>query len=417
MTTTAPIRLLHVELEGYGPTRQVGRLAWHERRALFEFNPGFLASGIALSPLHLRLQPNVLTAIPGLFDGLHGVFNDSLPDGWGRLLLDRHLRAQGLSPGALTPLDRLAYVGHRGMGALTYQPEHAQQMPSQTHALDLDDLAKDAQLVLAGETVDVLERLMELGGSSAGARPKVLIGLSDDRRSVVHGVDTLPPGHAHWLVKFRNQSDPDDMGALEVAYAAMAQLAGIQQNPVTLLPSKTGHGHFATLRFDRVGERRVHVHTACGMLHADHRLPSIGYETLLKATRALTKNQADVDQMFRRMVFNVLAHNRDDHTKNHAFLLREDGAWTVAPAYDLTFSDGPAGEHALDVAGEGRAPRLAQLLEVAKKTGVAAKTANACVAEVRAAVAAWPTIARDTGVSTASARRVTEALQRVAGAL
>lgn len=417
MTTTAPIRLLHVQLEGYGPVRPVGRLAWHERRILFEFDPAFLTSGFALSPFHLRQQAGVQPGPLEPFDGLHGAFQDSLPDGWGRLLLDRHLRAQGISPGALTPLDRLAYVGHRGMGALTYRPEYPREAEPPTRPLDLDELARDAQLVLQGEAIDVLEQLMDLGGSSAGARPKVLVGLSEDRRSVVHGVDALPPGHAHWLVKFRNQSDPEDMGALEVAYAAMAKLAGIQQNPVGLLPSRTGHGHFATLRFDRVGERRVHVHTACGLLHADHRLPSMGYETLLQATRGLTKNQADVDQMFRRMVFNVLAHNRDDHTKNHAFLMGDDGTWTVAPAYDLTFSDGPAGEHALDVAGEGRAPKLAHLMEVAKKTGVTARMAQTCVADVRAAVAEWPKIATATGVSPASARRVTEAMRRVASGL
>lgn len=392
-------------MEIAGVLQPVGRLAWQRGRALFEYAPAFVASGLSISPIRLPLEPRVFAATPEPFEGLHGVFNDSLPDGWGRLLLDRRLAQLRILPAALTPVDRLAYVGSRGLGALRYRPEYPSGRTRRA-AIDLDRLAKEARTVIDGDTAAVLVNLLDLGGSSGGARPKVLVGCSANKKRLIAGVDALPRGYAHWLVKFRSSADPPDVGAIEHAYSEMARAAGIDMTATHLFPAGKGPGYFGTERFDRRGNTRIHFHSACGLLHADHRLPSIGYETLLKATRLLTRSQPEVERMFRRMVFNVLAHNRDDHTKNHAFLLEEDGHWHCSPAFDVSFSAGPGGEHALDVAGEGKQPGMAQIAIVGRATGVDASFIRTCVEQVKTAVARWPIFASNSGVARASTRDI-----------
>ncbi len=391
------VRLLSVDLEIGGAFHPVGRLALQDRRILFEYAPAFIERGLQISPFHLPLMKEVVRGDPAIFDGLMGVFYDSLPDGWGRLLLDRRLAQLGILPGSLTPLDRLAYVGERGAGALRYRPEHERKPGTAT--IDLDALAEEARSVLEGESAEVLDTLVDLGGASGGARPKILVASSADRKRLVAGSEALRSGYSHWLVKFHSSTDPSDVGAIEHAYSQMARAAGIDMTPTHLFPAKSGAGYFGTERFDRRGNARVHVHSACGLLNADFRIPSMGYVSLLKATRALTRNQLEVDRMFRRMVFNVFARNRDDHTKNHAFILEEDGTWHSSPAFDLTFSSGPSGEHALDVAGEGLAPGVEHIANVARLSGVHTDIVRTCVDQVKDAVDRWPVHASASGVS------------------
>jgi serine/threonine-protein kinase HipA len=400
----AQISLLHVELDTAGTIEPVGRLAWRRGQSYFEYAPSFLKRGRSISPIKLPLEPRVFAGELEPFQGLHGVFNDSLPDGWGRLLLDRVLARRGILPSALTPIDRLAYVGSRGLGALRYRPEYDQERSRL--AVDLDVLAAHVRTVVDGDSEEVLDQLLELGGSSGGARPKVLVGVSANKHRILGGVDVLPPGYTHWLVKFRSSSDPEDVGAIEYAYSQMARAAGIAVPPTHLFPAGKGAGYFGTQRFDRRDNMRVHVHSVCGLLHADYRLPSISYEDLLKATRLVTRNQVEVDQMFRRMVFNVFAHNRDDHTKNHAFLLEVDGEWKCSPAYDVTFSSSMGGEHMLSVGGEGRQPSIEHITAVARDTGVDDKTVQVCVTEVREAVTQWPAFAATAGVSQRSTKSI-----------
>ncbi len=395
MTRFQPITLLRVEMGAH----LVGRLAWRDRVAYFEYDRAFLATRLEPSPFRLRLAPGVVEGPSGVFARLHGLFNDSLPDGWGRLLTDRKLREVGIQSGALTPLDRLAWVGVHGMGALVYRPEHPALATGADGTVDLDRLADESRLVLADDPKAVLDELLRVGGSPQGARPKALVGCSPDGSRLVHGVDDLPDGHEHWIVKFRAPGDPVDAGAIEHAYAEMAREAGIAMPPTRLFPAAKGPGYFGIKRFDRVGNRRVHMHTISGLLNIDHTLPSLGYDGLLKATRSLTRRQSEVEQMFTRMVFNVVAHNRDDHTKNHSFLMADDGTWSASPAYDVTLSSGPGGEHALDVAREGRNPGTAHILSVAKEVGVRQETALACIDRVRFAVNRWPEFASFSGVS------------------
>ena len=408
-----PISHMEVRIAG----EMVGRLVWHQRRAHFEYDRDFLEKGTEISPFRLPLRTGVQEAPPEPFQGLHGVFNDSLPDGWGRLLIDRKLRLNGIKPDALTPLDRLAFVGTHGMGALTYHPHYRASADDGTSFIDLDRLAEDARHVLVNDASAVIEQLLRLGGSPQGARPKALIGVSKDKSRIIHGEDDLPSDYEHWLVKFRAPEDAEDVGAVELAYAEMARLAGIDMPETYLFPAAQGPGHFAIKRFDRAGNGRLHMQTVSGLLNADHRLPSLTYNDLLKLTRTLTRDQKAVDQIFIRMLFNILAHNRDDHTKNHSFLMAADGNWTVSPGYDLTNSAGPGGEHSLAISGEGRKPTLGHILKAAKDGGIAESKITDMIDKTVTAIDRWPELAEQSGVgpeTTASIASELTAIRQIA---
>ncbi len=386
-----PINLLAVDLDMGAPLR-VGRLAYVDREILFEFDPEFPIDALNISPFLLKTTPgsSIIKGPERNFDGLHGVFNDSLPDGWGRLLMDRKLRDLGIRPDQLTPLDRLAWIGSKGMGALSYHPEHPELADGNIRVqVDLDEVAEASRIVLEDRPEAIFDYLLQVGGSPQGARPKALIGLASDGSSIIHGEENLPEGYAHWLVKFGTQYDIPESGLVEQAYADMAREAGVVMPDTRILPSLNGPGYFAVRRFDRDGNRRVHMHSICGLLHADFRVPSIGYEELLKATQVLTRRQPDVEQMFLRMVFNVYAHNRDDHTKNHSFLMDRSGEWRLSPAYDVIFSDGPGGEHTLDIAGKGKNPGLEDIQKVGAAVGISKAVMSESVDRVRAAVGRW----------------------------
>lgn len=402
--------VLRVSL-AYAPGDEVpaGRLALDGNVAVFEYDAAFAASGLSLNPMFGAVEPGLLRARePRVFRGLHGVFADSLPDAWGELLLARRLRSEGIAVGGLTALDRLALVGRRGRGALLYEP--AADGLGATHDVDLDRLAREADDVLQGDESVVLREIERLGGSSGGARPKVHVAL-DDGGKALSGDDALPAGFTHWIVKFPGSADRfADIGPLEAAYAEAARRAGVEMPRTRLVSAQSGPGYFATERFDRGpgGERR-HMLSAAGMLDADWVTPSIDYETLLNAVRAATRDQQAVLQMYRRMVFNVLAVNRDDHAKQHAFLLARDGIWHLSPAYDLTFAAGPGNEHYLAINGRGRDVARRDLLAVADGQSIRPRRANEIIDEVAAAVSDLPSIANDYGVTRATFAEVKRA--------
>jgi len=344
----ASVISLNVLLSHAAEQIPVGKLALKDRRIWFQYDAGFLGKRLELSPFKLPLKPDVVPCEDRVFEGMFGLFNDSLPDGWGRLLLDRHMRALGIAPETMTVLDRLAYVGKRGMGALLYEPDYAAEGHTE-NALDLNRLAQDALVVLDGSTNEVIDELLSLNGSSAGARPKIMTGVSKDKKRITHGVGDLADGYEHWLIKFSSRNDMPDCGAVEYAYSLMAKKAGIDIPETFLFPAAEGAGYFGVRRFDRRGNTRVHVHTVSGLLHADHRMPSLDYEAILKTALALTKSVPEAEALFRLAAFNVFAYNRDDHAKNFSFLMDTTGAWQAAPAYDLTFSSGPGGEHSTTV--------------------------------------------------------------------
>jgi serine/threonine-protein kinase HipA len=342
----------------------VGRIAvTPSGTAAFEYHRHWLAKGYSISPFFLPLKPGVFTSKQNPFSGNFGVFADSLPDGWGNLLLDRLLKKYQVNPASLNLLQRLAIVGSYGMGALCYEPEF--NLVSPTSSNDFNTLAIEVKKILGEEeSSSELEKLWFMAGSSAGARPKVMIKHNNE----------------HWLVKFPSSSDNKDIGSVEYQYSILARKAGLDMPETKLFEGK----FFGVKRFDIVNNHRVHIHSAAGLLHADFRLPSLDYSELIKATRALTRDENEVEKMFRLMVFNVLIGNKDDHAKNFSYIYNNN-QWKCSPAYDILPSNGKGGEHTTSVAGNGN-PQIQDILKVAIQTSIPKHKSTQIIDEVKAAL-------------------------------
>lgn len=363
----------------------VGVLYEENSRIFFEYAPDFLKSGMELSPFKLPLRSGVFEDVKRTFDGLFGLFNDSLPDGWGCLLLDRKLRKQGLQYDAITPLHRLSLIGRNPMGALEYEP--ADELTDTLGNIELDSLSGEVQNILEGKESDVLDELLKLNGSSGGARPKITAYVSHDRTRIVHGGAVCPDGFTPWMIKFTEKQDGRDFGELEYRYSLAAKRAGIIMPETHLFSSQNGKGFFGVERFDRTPAGKVHVHSACGLLHASHRYSCLDYENLLKLTTVLCKDRSQVKQMVLRMIFNVKSGNRDDHSKNFSFLLDEKNRWQLAPAYDLTPSAGINGEQTAMVNGKGRDITDADLVTAAQSADISVREVRPMLDAVNTAIA------------------------------
>ena len=375
---------LKLFLNMYGIRQEVGMLLQDKQRIFFEYSPDFLKSGIELSPFKLPLKAGVFEEKSRVFDGLFGLFNDSLPDGWGCLLLDRKLRKLGKSYAGITPLDRLSLIGANPMGALEYEPAAGD---SDLYGdIELDSLSGEVDRILDGEESLVLDELLKLNGSSGGARPKIVACVSSDRKQIIHGGKSLPDGFTPWIIKFSEKHDPQSSGELEYRYSLAAKAAGITMPETHLFPLKDGRGCFGVQRFDRTLKGKVHTHTACGLLHASHRFASLDYENLLKLTWILTRNHADVVEMVRRMIFNIKSGNKDDHSKNFSFLLNSRYQWQLAPAYDLTPSAGINGEQTCMVNGKGCNITDADLIKTAATANVSEVEAKALIDQITTAL-------------------------------
>ncbi len=359
---------LSVYLNLAGVRSLVGLLSDEGGEIYFEYAPDFLASGIELSPFKLPLKPGVFQETKRTFDGLFGLFNDSLPDGWGCLLLDRLLRRRGLSYETISPLMRLSLIGRNPMGALEYEP--ADEAAEQVGSVELDALAGEVDDVLNGSDGAHLDNLLSLNGSSGGARPKIVAWVSEDRQTIVRGTRSPGEGFTEWLIKFSQTNDPKNLGEEEYRYSLAAKASGIEMPQTHLFPSNKCGGYFGVQRFDRTSQGKVHVQTACGLLHASHRFSCLDYESLLKLTWVLTRDRRDTEEMVRRMVFNVKNKNRDDHSKNFSFMLTADQKWHLAPAYDLTPSVGINGEHTAMVNGKGRDITDTDLIKAAQVVNI-----------------------------------------------
>lgn len=352
----------------FSPTNRikVGTLFDLGRDTAFEYDRGFLATGLNLAPFRLPPRSGILVYDRSGNMDTFGVFEDSLPDGWGRRLVDVAYRQRfGRLPSVL---ERLACVGTNGMGALVYEPE--EPLEAEAEFADLAALAESAERFAEGKAEDVLPEVRRAGGSSGGARPKVFIGFNPQTGDVCAERESLPSGFEHWIVKFNTRQDGADAGIREFRYYEKAIAAGVSMMPSRLIETRTG-AFFATKRFDRtdVGGR-LHVASAAGLLHADFRTPGDEYALLFKLTDALTHDYSAKEELFRRATLNVLEHNRDDHLKNFAFLMDEQGRWSLAPFYDFTYSDGPNGWQTLSVAGEGANPTQADLDRLAHEVGL-----------------------------------------------
>ena len=382
---------------------EIGELVLARNKVYFKYSSSFLEKGIEISPFKMKLTSEVISADRLPFDGLFGVFNDSIPDGWGRLLLDRYLSSLGIAIQEINPLDRLAYVGTSGMGALTYRPEISKTF-DRDKQIELDEVAADMKNFLEGESTDVIEKLYQLGGSSGGARPKILVGYNKVSNHIIHGAEDLPEDYEHWIIKFPSSIDSPDIAHIEYAYHKMALDAGLTMNVCKLFAGKSGKDYFGTKRFDRVHDQRIHMHSASGLLHDNYRMSTMDYGHLMDCAFQLERSVESYSKVLRLAAFNVFAHNRDDHSKNFAFLMDKHGSWQISPAYDLTFSYSAHGHHSTMVAGESKNPGKKQLLELARVFDV--KDPEKILDEVRASISNWNTIANDCGVSSRSRNRI-----------
>ena len=346
-------------LQVFYDEKLVGTLAMTaDHKAAFQYSEEWIENGFPISPFSLPLKKQVFVPTKDYFDGLFGVFADSLPDNWGRLLLDRLLRAHKQNPDKLTVLDRLAIVGKSGMGALTYYPE--KKIDEQYGDVDLDELAEQCRKILNTEYSDRLDELYRLGGTSGGARPKIM--------TTVNGEE--------WIIKFPAHVDGENAGKMEYDYSCCAKKCGIIMSETRLFPSENCEGYFGIKRFDRIsdknGTKRIHMLTAAALLELNFEQPSLDYHSLMKLTKILTRdNEKDMREMFRRMCFTVFAHNRDDHSKNFTYLYNDEkDRWSLSPAYDLTYSNTYYGEHTTTVDGNGRNPGRKELLTVGIAAGM-----------------------------------------------
>ena len=350
---------------------------YQERLAAFEYDREWISEGFAINPLSLPLEQRVF--IPGIdpFDGIYGVFADSLPDGWGRLLVDRLMQKNHIDPGTMGNLERLAIVGRSGMGALSYEPDY--HFEEKKAVPDLDLLAEECRKILNNGQSGQLDELFLLGGSSGGVRPKIFTRINGEE----------------WIIKFPSGLDDTDIGRQEYDYSCCAKRCGIEMTKTHLFPSARCSGYFGTKRFDRQvdagsgKERRIHMISASGLLETSHRLPNLDYLLLMRLTKEITKEQDELEKLFRLMCFNVFVHNRDDHSKNFSYLYNEETKnWHLAPAYDLTYSNSIGGEHATTVYGNGKNPGLQEILEVAKAMGMDSRRMRIIAEDIRECVEA-----------------------------
>lgn len=324
----------------------------------FQYDEDWVQNGFSINPITLPLINRVFVPKIDPFEGVFGVFSDSLPDGWGRLLVDRMLNSQNISSREVSNLNRLAIVGESGMGALTYRPEHRFLIHEKTD--DLDKLAAACKDILNENYCEDLDELFLLGGSSGGARPKILTDVENEE----------------WIIKFPSSTDSKDIGKTEYLYSLCAKKCGILMPETRLFDSKTTPGYFGIKRFDRektsTGKtKKIHMISVSALLETSHRVPNLDYNILMKLTLNLTNSFEEVEKMFRLMCFNVFAHNRDDHSKNFSFIFREDlKKWELSPAYDLTYSYSINGEHATTVNGNGSNPSMLDILKVAENIGL-----------------------------------------------
>lgn len=360
-----------IEVRFHG--RKVGLLADAGRgKTAFSYDEGWLKDGFSISPFSLPLKEGVFLPQKDTFNGLFGVFSDSLPDAWGQLLVARMLKTRKIPQDDFGVLDRLAVVGESGMGALTYHPAWPRQQD--TAADNLDRLARECSQVLHSEKVENLDKLFVLGASSGGARPKIMTRIDEKE----------------WIIKFPAHVDPAEIGRIEKAYSDCAEACGILVPETKLFPSDCCSGYFGSVRFDRLRDEygrmiRRHMLTASALLEIDFRVPSLDYHSLMKLTAILCRGSREqLWQMYRRMCFNVYAHNQDDHSKNFTYLYDEKSdTWTLSPAYDLTYSSTYYGEHTTSVNGNGRNPGLADLCAVGQQAGLSKDKCRQVAEEIR----------------------------------
>jgi serine/threonine-protein kinase HipA len=408
----------------------VGAVAWDEATgyAYFEYDPTFRQLGWDLSPLKMPLDSAIGPfSFPELrkdknseydtFKGLPGLLADALPDRYGNQLINLWLAQQGRPQDSMNPVEMLCFIGTRGMGALEFEPSVLKET-KRTFSIEIDSLVDTAQKMLDKreafttnlnkEEEQAVSEILKIGTSAGGARPKAVIAWNEKSGEVKSGQTKAPKGFEHWLIKLDGVNDiqlgsSHGYGRVEMAYYNMAIACSIEIMPSRLL-EENGRAHFMTKRFDREGnEVKHHIQTFCALKHFDYNLVnSFSYEQLFQCMRELKLTYADAEQMFRRMVFNVIARNCDDHTKNFSFILKQGGKWELSPAYDLCHAYRPDSEwvsqHALSINGKRKEISKADLLVIGKS--IRCKKASEIIDEINDTVNQWKEFADEVNVNT-----------------
>jgi len=405
--------------------RLVGAVAWDDERRLatFEFDPDFLDEGLDLAPLKMpwaqARRAQARFNFPQLpyetYRGLPGLLADALPDQFGNSIIDAWLARRGRTAESFSPVERLCYTGRRAMGALEFEPavESSLDESVPVEVAELVVLARtmldnrsDLKVNLQADTSDALLDIIRVGTSAGGGRPKAVIAVNDATGEVRSGQVEAPEGFDHWILKFDGVRDsqlgePAGYGRIEFAYHKMATACGIEMMPCRLL-EESDRAHFMTRRFDRPGGgRKLHLQSLCAVAHFNFNLAGAhSYEQAFQVMRELRLPYPEAEQQFRRTVFNIIARNQDDHTKNIAFLMDPDGRWRLSPAFDVTYAYNPGGDwtgrHQMTLAGKREGFTRDDLLTVGREMSI--KKAADIVAEVGGAVARWPEFAAAAGV-------------------
>lgn len=377
---------------------RIGQLVLDGRNILFKYSDAYLEVGENLSPNQLEFDDTPQTTKEKPFNGLFGVFADSLPDAWGYLLIKKRLSADRIAIESFNALDHLTFTGENSLGALQYRP--SVDLEHEAMEINLDKLNDNISEVISGKSSVVIDDMFARGGSPGGARPKIYAGYNPITDSLISGIAILPEGYEHWIIKFAADVDSRDIANIELAYYKMALDSGIEMSESRVFKSEKGSSYFGTKRFDRVGNDKLHMLSAAGLLHDDYEHSTLDYGNLIYQAKKLTNNAQAAEQMFRRTVFNVLAHMRDDHSKNFAFLMNAKGLWSLAPAYDLTFSSSSQGYHSTSCARNYVDPGRNELLELANALSIS--KAKITIDEIKKIIERWRIYAELSGVSEAS---------------
>ncbi len=358
------------KLDVFMNERKVGALALTKNHVCaFQYCDEWLMSGFSISPLSIKFDNSVQIPKYQPFEGLFGVFDDCLPDGWGWLLTDRMLRDKGIEPSDLTSLSRLALIQPNSIGSLNFRPRY-EETDNKTIE-NFDEIARECQKIFDDVKVSDIDKYYQMAGSSGGARPKVNALINGDP----------------WIVKFGSSLDVKNIGVKEYHYNELATKCGIDVAEHMLIDSKICPGIFASKRFDYAktgkGLKKVHVVSAGGLLEVSHKVPALDYDHLLKLTLCLTQSMAEVEKMFKLMVFNMAIENKDDHAKNFSYLYnKREKKWKLCPAYDLTKNEGMAGEHTTTINGKGKNISRQDMLEVGKRIGISAHNSKEIIEQV-----------------------------------